>query len=146
MLKKDSNLVFKVKKTTELSEQDIDQLIYLVHSTMNEKRTKKDYKEKYLLNFLGFSFHALMIKDNKIVGCNTVIPQEFKFFHKKYIFGQWCETLIDKDFRGAFTNFKKLGNILDNVLLENNILRMVTLIQNYTTLHWHLIYYTPQFL
>ena len=41
MLKKDNNLVFRVKKTTKLSDQDIEQLLYLVHSTMNEKRTKK---------------------------------------------------------------------------------------------------------
>lgn len=121
MLKKDNDLVFKVKKTTELSDQDIEQLLYLVHSTMNEKRTKKNYKDKYLYNFLGFSFHALMIKDNKIVGCNTVIPQEFNFFDNNFIFGQWCETLIDKNFRGDFSNFKKLGVILNDELLKNNI-------------------------
>jgi hypothetical protein len=98
MLKKDNNLVFRVKKTTKLSDQDIEQLLYLVHSTMNEKRTKKNFQDKYLYNFLGFSFHALMIKNNKIVGCNTVIPQQFNFFGNNFIFGQWCETLIDKKF------------------------------------------------
>ena len=121
MLKKDNDLVFKIKKTTELSDQDIEQLLYLIRSTVNVEKTKKNYKDKYLHNFLGYSFHALMIKDNKIVGCNTVIPQEFNFFNKNIVFGQWCETLIDKNFRGGFSNFKKLGKILNENLLKNNI-------------------------
>ena len=75
-----------LKKTTELTDQEIDQLLYLNNTTMNEQRTKKNFQDKYLLNFLGFSFHALMIKNNIIVGCNTVIPQEFIFFDKKCIF------------------------------------------------------------
>ena len=121
IIKKKNDLVFKVKKTTELTDQDIDQLLSLFHSTMNVTRTIKNFKDKYLYNFLGYSFHALMIKDDRIVGCNTTIPQEFNFFNKKYIFGQWCETLIDKNFRGNFSNFKKLGKILDEILLKNNI-------------------------
>ena len=63
---------------------------------MNVEKTRKTYTDKYLHNFLGYSFHALMVKEDKIVGCNTVIPQEFILFDKKYSFGQWCETFIQK--------------------------------------------------
>ncbi len=115
------NLSFKVKKTVELSNEEVDQLVDLVRSTMNEEKTRQNFKDKYLLNTLGFSFHALMLKNEKIVGCNTVIPQEFEYFGKKYLFGQWCETHIAKDFRGMFSNFKKLGNILNEELLKNKI-------------------------
>tara|TARA_B100000242_G_C42963420_1_gene446900 strand:- start:20 stop:997 length:978 start_codon:yes stop_codon:yes gene_type:complete len=115
------NLSFRVKKTVELSNKEIDQLVDLVRSTMNEEKTRQNFKDKYLLNTLGFSFHALMLKNENIVGCNTVIPQEFEYFGKKYLFGQWCETHIAKDFRGMFSNFKKLGNILNEELLKNKI-------------------------
>jgi len=121
MTKIDNSLFFTVKKTNELTDQEIDQLLHLNNTTMKDQRTKKNFQDKYLLNFLGFSFHALMSKNNIIVGCNTVIPQEFFFFDKKYIFGQWCETLIDKNFRGGFSNFKKLGNILNEELLKHEI-------------------------
>ena len=57
-----------------------------------------------------------MILNGKILGCYTVIPQEFVFFSKKFIFGQWCENLIHKDFRGSFMNFKKMGNIVNEEL------------------------------
>ncbi len=116
------NLSFKVKKTIELSDEEVDQLVDLIRSTINEEKTRQSFKDKYLLNVLGFSFHALMFKNEKIVGCNTVIPQEFNYFGKKYLFGQWCETHIAKDFRGMFSNFKKLGNILNEELLKNKIL------------------------
>ena len=96
MVKISGNLSFKVKKTTELSDQEIDQLVDLIRSTMNVEKTRKTYTDKYLHNFLGYSFHALMVKEDKIVGCNTVIPQEFILFDKKYSFGQWCETFIQK--------------------------------------------------
>ena len=121
MVKKESELSFKVKKTTELSVQEVEQLVALIYSTMNVTKTTTSYKDKYIHNFLGFSFHALMFEKNKIVGCNTVIPQEFNYFGKKYLFGQWCETLIDKNYRGAIFNFKRLGNILNDVLLKNDI-------------------------
>jgi len=121
MLEKNSSLVFIVKKTNQLTSEDLEQLLLLHNKTMNKKRTKRQFEDKYSLNFLGFSFHSLMICNNKIVGCNTAIPQEFIFFKKKYTFGQWCETLIDDKFRGMLSNFKKLGNILNKELLKNNI-------------------------
>lgn len=121
MTQTDNSLFFTVKKTTELTNQEIDQLLHLINSTMGDQITKKKFQDKYLLNFLGFSFHSLMIKNNIIVGCNTVIPQEFIFFNKKYTFGHWCDNLIDKNFRGSFFNFKRLGNILNKELLKHNI-------------------------
>lgn len=121
MLESNNSSHFTVKKTNELSQDELEQLLLLHNKTMNKKRTKKMFEDKYSYNFLGFSFHSLMITNKKIVGCNTVIPQEFSFFGKKYIFGQWCETLIDEKFRGDFSNFKSLGNIFNEELLKNNI-------------------------
>ena len=46
--------------------------------------TKKKFQDKYLLNFLGFSFHGLMKLDDKIVGCYNVIPYEFIFFSENF--------------------------------------------------------------
>ena len=116
MSKTDQNFIFVFKKTNELKADEIKQLIKLHNETMNKERTETEFKEKYLYNFLGFSFHGLMILNGKILGCYTVIPQEFVFFSRKFIFGQWCENLIHKDFRGSFMNFKKMGNIVNEEL------------------------------
>ena len=121
MSKTDQNFIFVFKKTNELKADEIKQLIKLHNETMNKERTETEFKEKYLYNFLGFSFHGLMILNGKILGCYTVIPQEFVFFSKKIIFGQWCENLIHKDFRGSFMNFKKMGNIVNEQLKKFKI-------------------------
>ena len=80
MSKTDQNFIFVFKKTNELKADEIKQLIILHNETMNKERTETEFKEKYLYNFLGFSFHGLMILNGKILGCYTVIPQEFVFF------------------------------------------------------------------
>jgi len=115
------NIIFVSKKTNELSQEDIGQLIKLHNETMSDQRTEKEFKAKYLYNFLGFSFHGLMKLDGKIIGCYNVIPYEFVFFSKKVFVGQWCETLIHQDFRGKFSNFRKLGDIVNEELKKYKI-------------------------
>ena len=121
MEKTNQNFTFVSKKTNELSSEELNQLIKLNNETMNNERTEVKFKEKYLYNFLGFSFHGLMKSDNKIVGCYNVIPYEFVFFSKKILIGQWCETLIHQDFRGGFSNFRKLGDIVNEELKKSKI-------------------------
>ena len=121
MNKSNQNPAFIFKKTNELSEEEIEQLVKLHNETMSKERTGIEFKEKYLYNFLGFSFHGIMKLEGKIVGCYNVIPYEFIFFSKKFFFGQWCETLIHHDLRGSFYNFKKLGNIVNEELKKFKI-------------------------
>ena len=83
MEKINHNFTFVSKKTNQLNNEELKELIKLHNETMNDKRTEKTFKEKYLYNFLGFSFHGLMKSDGKIVGCYNVIPYEFIFFSKK---------------------------------------------------------------
>jgi len=117
----DKNLFFSTKKTTQLKRKEVEELVMLHNRVMRKERSISDFFEKYAKNFLGYSFHSLMFSKENIVGCNTVIPQEFFFFKKKTIFGQWCETLIDDKFRGDISNFKNLINNLNNELKKNNI-------------------------
>ena len=41
MTQTDNSLFFTVKKTTELTNQEIDQLLHLINSTMGDQITKK---------------------------------------------------------------------------------------------------------
>ena len=121
MVTLNQNIIFVSRKTNELKDEEIEQLIKLHNKTMNDQRTETEFKAKYLYNFLGFSFHGLMKLDGKIIGCYNVIPYEFVFFSKKIVIGQWCETLIHEDFRGRFSNFRKLGDIVNEELKKNKI-------------------------
>ena len=117
----EENITFVSRKTDELSSEEMGQLIKLYNETMDDQRTEKEFKAKYLYNFLGFSFHGLMKLGERIIGCYTVIPYEFVFFSKQVSIGQWCETLIHKDFRGSFSNFKKLGDTVNENLKKSKI-------------------------
>ena len=44
MNKTDNNLIFIVKKTNDLTDQETDQLLLLHNTTMGAKRTKKCFK------------------------------------------------------------------------------------------------------
>ena len=84
-----SQFTFVVKKTNELSEEEIDEINKLFNEVFNINsqtlRTKEEFKKKFLNNFLKFSFHSLMKLNNKIVGCYHVIPYEFDFFSTKIL-------------------------------------------------------------
>ena len=41
------NIIFVSKKTNELSQEDIGQLIKLHNETMSDQRTEKEFKAKY---------------------------------------------------------------------------------------------------
>ena len=79
-----SQFTFVVKKTNELSEEEIDEINKLFNEIFNINsqtlRTKEEFRKKFLNNFLKFSFHSLMKLNNEIVGCYHVIPYEFNFF------------------------------------------------------------------
>ena len=115
------NITFVSRKTKDLNDDEMKQLIELHNETMDDQRTEEDFKAKYLYNFLGFSFHGLMKLNSKIIGCYNVIPYEFIFFSQKVLIGQWCETLIYQDFRGSFTNFRKLGDVVNEDLKKSKI-------------------------
>mgnify|MGYP001212314137 CR=1 FL=1 len=125
-MKKHNNEVnMVVKKTTELTEEEIYQINDLFNKTFQkvEKnfRNKKDFEKKYLHNFLNFSFHGLMKNANEIVGCYNIIPYEFIVFSEKKLFGQSVDTTIHPNYRGNIFNLKKLANIVYDEVQKHNI-------------------------
>lgn len=120
-----ANIIFYFKKTNELNSEEINQLNNLFNSTFREslknERSIEEFKRKYLTNILEFSFHGIMKFNNKIVGCYNVIPQEFRYFKKRCIFGLSVDTSIEKKYRGNIYNLKKLANIVYSELKNFNI-------------------------
>lgn len=121
MVKSSKEFIFVVKKTNELSTDEIKQINKLFNETLNKVRNEIEFKEKFLNNFLKFSFHGLMKLDNQILGCYHVIPNEFDFFSKKKLFGQSVDTTIHQDFRGSIYNLKKIANMVYSELQKFKI-------------------------
>ena len=113
MSKENKKVSFLVKKTNELKDGEIKEVNDLFNKTFKNQlikpRSMSEFIEKFSRNFLKFSFHGLMICENKIIGCYHVIPYEFKYFSNKQLFGQSVDTTIDINFRGNIFNLKKLA-------------------------------------
>ena len=87
MIRENNKPTFEVKKTTELTDAEVEEINELFNLTfeknIEKSRTTSEFKQKFLNNFLKFSFHGLMKFQNKIIGSYHVIPYEFSFFTKK---------------------------------------------------------------
>jgi len=114
-------ITFVIKKTNELTPDEIDQINKLFNQVFDKFRTREDFEEKFLNNFLKFSFHGLMKSEGIIYGCYHVIPYEFIIFSERKIFGQSVDTTIHPDFRGNIYNLKKLAKIVYDELEKFNI-------------------------
>lgn len=116
---------FLVKKTNELSGKEIKEINDLFNKTFQNQLTKPrsidEFIEKFSKNFLKFSFHGIMLHENKIIGNYHIIPYEFIYFSNKKLFGQSVDTAIHSNFRGSIFNLKKLANTVYEELKKFNI-------------------------
>ncbi len=106
---------YYLKKTNELTEGEIEEIVDLLNNNLFKNRKKfsvKHFYKKYQNNFLGYSFHGLVKKDNNIIGLYFVLPEKF-YLEKEFILaGQSVDTLIDKKFRGNLLVLRTLAELV----------------------------------
>jgi len=112
---------FLVKTTEELSSLEVKTLCGLFESVFDKVISYSQFNQKFIQTVLGYSFHCLMIKGEKIVGCYSVIPFEYNYFGKKVVFGLSVDTMIDEAYRGNPFNLKKMANLVYDRLKEDGI-------------------------
>lgn len=98
---------FIVKKTTELSENEIQQLNILYDKIFKEHRSRQEFLNQSLNNPLGYSYHSLMIDDGKIVGLNSFVPSYYLVNGKKMLFANSTDSMVSKPYRDFF-NFNDM--------------------------------------
>lgn len=71
-------------KTTELNSKELAQISQIFKSSFNRKVNPCSFREKYISNYFGFSFHAL-VKNSKdeLIGIYTFSPKVFLLEQKK---------------------------------------------------------------
>ena len=120
-----SDIIFLVKKTYELKEDEILELNELYNKVfgyyIKTPRNREDFITKFTSNEKKYSFHGLMKKNNKIIGSYPVIPNKFKYFDKNLYFGLVVDTVIDKNYQGNLDNLMKLNNLVYDSLRKEKI-------------------------
>lgn len=98
---------FIVKKTHELSQEDLLQVKALFEKTFHKERSLDILMHQYIQNPLGFSWHSLLVDEGKIHGLNTFIPAYYLVNGKKLLFANSVDSIVDKPYRDFF-NFSDM--------------------------------------
>lgn len=112
---------FIVKKTNELTLDEKMQICKLFEEVFGQKTSLELFEREFLNSPKGYSYHGLMIDENKIVGTYSSIPIEYKYFDKKYTFAIPVDTMISEDYRGNLFNLVKMANLVYDDLKKDLI-------------------------
>lgn len=88
------------KKTTQISDEEILSIYDLFERIFHKKRTVEEFKEQFLNTSLGYSFHAIAIDNNKIVGHNVYIPFRYYVDDKSFLTCLSVDAMTHPDYRG----------------------------------------------
>ncbi len=91
---------FVTKKTTELTTDELCQLSTLFYEVFERQLLAEDFKDFYVHNFMGYSYHTLILNEGKIVGANSLVPIKYVFDDIVYKFVNSGGTMISKTCRG----------------------------------------------
>lgn len=110
-----------LKKTNELSFGEINQICSLLFEVFKREKNIDDFKRQFGKTVFNYSYHGLMVDDDKIVGNYCAIPIEYNYFGKKCVFALSVDTMISKEYRGIIPNLKKMANLVYKALIKDSI-------------------------
>ena len=91
---------FITKKTSELTEDELLQLKNLFEEVFERPSSVDGFLKYYSNNYLGYSYHTLIINENKIVGSNTLVPINYVIDGKTMRLVNSGGTMISHSCRG----------------------------------------------
>ena len=109
---------FIVKKTTELTVSEREQILCLFREVFEKERNLQEFLNQYTQNPLGYSFHSLIKKDGVIVGHNSGIPSYYLVNGKKTLFICNVDTMIKKHCRGIDNFFDLIAHATERYKAE----------------------------
>ena len=93
---------FYVKKTNEMTEQELVLLINLFNEVFEKDRPLEVMLNQYTNNPLGYSYHSFFTDEGAIQGAITYIPAYYYYGGEKKVFVNSVDTMIAKDYRDAY--------------------------------------------
>lgn len=91
---------FVTKKTLDLSQDELHQLVSLFEEVFERPSSVEGFLNSYTRNYLGYSFHTLIINEGIIVGSNSLVPIQYIIDGKKVKWVNSGGTMISKSCRG----------------------------------------------
>lgn len=97
-----------VKKTTELSDQEIAEIYILFEEVFGKRRDIHTFREEYSNTPMGYSYHSLLINETgKIVGFHSCMPFYYLKADTRFVAALGIDSMIHPQYRDFF-NFKDM--------------------------------------
>lgn len=111
---------FIVKKTTELSVQEIGQINQLFETVFEKHRSEQEFLNQSVNNPLGYSYHSMMIDNGVIVGLNSFVPSYYIVKGKRMLFANSTDSMVSKPYRDFF-NFNDMVTAGFSVMKKDGV-------------------------
>ena len=109
-----------VKKTTDLTSSEQGQLLCLFREVFCKERPLLHFRNQYLQNPIGYSYHALMLEEGNIVGSISYIPSYYVMQDKTYLFVLAVDAMVSSVHR-SFSSFYNMVSSAYGYLKEQNV-------------------------
>ncbi|MDR3057245.1 MAG: GNAT family N-acetyltransferase [Prevotella sp.] len=110
---------FTVRKTTELTNIEQRDILALFNNIFGRNRTLEQFRNQFLNNPWGYSYHSMMIDNEQIVGCISYIPACYLLKGKRHNFALVVDAMVGELYRG-FINFYRMIIVINNYLRKEN--------------------------
>jgi len=107
------------RKTTELPQVDLEQILKGFNETFSLDRPFEVMMNQYIQNPFGYSWHNVVYDDDKVVGHICAVPSYYWCNDEKVVFVDGVDAFIKKDYRDGeiflnqlqsyFGHLKKIG-------------------------------------
>ena len=101
---------FFVKKTNEMTDLELQQLLDLFNKVFEKDRPMEVMLNQYTQNPFGYSYHSYFVDEGKIQGAITYIPAYFYYGNEKKVFVNSVDTMIAKEYRDLYELLELLNN------------------------------------
>ncbi|GHV73876.1 hypothetical protein AGMMS49940_11780 [Spirochaetia bacterium] len=105
-----------VKKTTELTESEQADIVSFFNTIFEKDRTLEQFRNQYLNNPFGYSFHSLLTDEGQIIGCVSYMPSYYIVNRERLPFVNGSDAMVSKPYRDFF-------NLYDMVITAYDYMR-----------------------
>lgn len=103
------------KKTTELSKDDLEQILKGFNDTFSLSRTFDVMMNQYVQNPFGYSWHNVVYDENKVVGHICAVPSYYWCNGAKVVFVDGVDAFILKEYRDGEIFLNQLQSYFDHM-------------------------------
>ena len=129
-LLEDRSMNIYVKKTTQLSVSEQQEILSLFNTVFNKNRKIEFFSNHFFNTIMGYSYHSVLYDNSKIVGCFSFIPSYYRVESKTYLAALGVDLMIERKYQGQgyfydmfseCINYMQKDGVVFIILFPNNV-------------------------